>query len=116
MKLNNNDSTFKTSFCLLLLIQCLLWTNSIEVFENTHCEKALSQLATSQANFTYCITKHSVPVNICLQCANQYKIMTEKFSNIANCTDFFDKDRLNLVTKMSTALSDVWSKAYCDGM
>ncbi|XP_073842225.1 osteopetrosis-associated transmembrane protein 1 [Musca autumnalis] len=82
------------------------------------CKRILRELANIEGQFSYCVTMHSVPVNICVGCRDKYDWMVANFTelkNTSNCTaEYFDKDRVNLVSATEESLTKLWTKAYCD--
>ncbi|XP_067643004.1 osteopetrosis-associated transmembrane protein 1 [Eurosta solidaginis] len=102
-------------FALTLL---LLGWNISGTLADEHCHKLLRELAQNQSAFVYCSTVHSVPVNVCIACEVAFSDMQTRYLILRenkNCTnDYFDKDRINLVSTMQSILAGLWAKAYCD--
>ncbi|XP_054735386.1 osteopetrosis-associated transmembrane protein 1 [Anastrepha obliqua] len=104
-------------YVVVFLALFLSWSTPNAVAENI-CLKYLRELAQNQSAFVQCSTLHSVPVNLCIGCKEQYTDMHATYMRLReekNCTEkFFDKDRINIVSTTQSILAGLWTKAYCD--
>lgn len=103
------------SNCQLPLILLLALMQIRRIDGKSYCNRTLGQLANMQGEFTDCITKHSVPVTVCQNCQDIYRNMTQLYQNILNCSIFFDSDQLNLLPSTEQVLTNLWTKAACNG-
>ncbi|XP_053956437.1 osteopetrosis-associated transmembrane protein 1 isoform X2 [Anastrepha ludens] len=104
-------------YVVVFLALLLSWSTPNALAENI-CLKYLRELAQNQSAFVQCSTLHSVPVNLCIGCKEQYTDMHATYMILReekNCTEkFFDKDRINIVSTTQSILAGLWTKAYCD--
>ncbi|XP_065362295.1 osteopetrosis-associated transmembrane protein 1 [Calliphora vicina] len=98
---------------IILMCSIIFLANATE---EKSCDKLLKELANEQTLLLYCITTHSVPVTMCLNCVDYHNEVLKAYDLLAaNCTSmYFDKDRINLVASTESVLTGLWTKAYCD--
>ncbi|EDW79499.1 uncharacterized protein Dwil_GK20510 [Drosophila willistoni] len=106
----------KKILSFLILVGCC--HNAISLETKKTCKHLVGELGDSQSKFVYCVTDHSVPVALCVDCEPLYANMKNAYQtlmSIENCSKIYSNaDRINIVSTTQEVLTYMWNKANCD--
>ncbi|XP_034238675.1 osteopetrosis-associated transmembrane protein 1 [Thrips palmi] len=91
--------------------------------ENITCKQLLEQFANTSSNFVYCAVKNARPIRICQACVTELEDVRASHEAILHVEDgegnvkckekLLNLDRLEVIEKGFTYITDMWDGANC---